>query len=166
MDGAYTVGTLPDGSVAVTRVEAPDASAPSITGCSVSGKVYTDCRIEMRVGVDQLAFRASYDLSTDEVTNAYGAEYAILGACGASSGISRPAGNVARLNVSAQMCALPDAPVVWLQLTVRDGSAHVGWSDGPGGAVSIWNTLVPIGFALTVGVIMLAAIWLRRVSRN
>ncbi len=30
----------------------------------------------------------------------------------------------------------------------------------------LWNTLGTIGIALTVGVIVLAAIWLRRLSRK
>lgn len=132
-DGAYTVGTYPDGSIAVTRVEAPDPNASAlargISGCSVSGKVYTNCKIDMWVGAVQLAFRASYNLSTNQVTNAYGAEYTILGACGASSSITRPASNIARLNVPTQMCVLPYSSVFWLQLTVSGGSARVNWND-------------------------------------
>lgn len=132
-DGAYTVGTYADGSIAVTRVEVPDPAASDrtrgISGCSVSGKVYTNCKIDMWVGLVQLAFRASYNLGTNQVTNAYGAEYTILGACGASSSITRPAGNIARLNVPTQMCALPYSSVFWLQLTVSGGSAQVSWND-------------------------------------
>lgn len=132
-DGAYTVGTYADGSIAVTRVEVPDSSAPGlargISGCSVSGKVYTNCKIDMWVGAVQLAFRASYNLSTNQVTNAYGAEYTVLGACSASSSITRPAGNIARLNVSTQMCVLPYVTVFWLQLTINGGSAQVSWND-------------------------------------
>lgn len=132
-DGAYTVGTYADGSVAVTRVETPDPSgsdrARGISGCSVSGKVYSNCKIDMWVGAVQLAFRATYNLSTNQVTNAYGAEYTVLGACSASSNISRPAGNIARLNVPTQLCVLPYSTVFWLQLTVSGGSARVTWND-------------------------------------
>lgn len=147
-------------------METPDASAESVTGCSVTGNVYSDCKIEMWVGVVRLAFRASYDLSTNQVTNAYGAEYTIFGACGASSDIDRPADNIARLNVSTQICVLPDTSDLWLQLTVRDGSAHVGWSDGQVAAVNLLNTFVALGFALTIGVIVVAAIWVRRMTRK
>ncbi|MGH1524733.1 hypothetical protein ACRAWC_12115 [Leifsonia sp. L25] len=95
----------------------------------MSGKVYSNCKIDMWVGLVQMAFRASYNLGTNQVTNAYGAEYTILTACSASPSLNRPAANIARLNVAAQMCALPYATVFWLQLTVSGGSARVSWND-------------------------------------
>ncbi|WP_171924980.1 hypothetical protein, partial [Ralstonia sp. 3N] len=132
-DGAYTVSTYADGSIAVTRVETPDTSASArargISGCSVSGKVYTNCKIDMWVGVVSMAFRASYNLGTNQITNAYGPEYTIVGACGASPSLGRPAGNIARLNIATQMCVLPYSTLFWLQLTVSGGSARVSWND-------------------------------------
>ncbi|QNE36150.1 hypothetical protein [Leifsonia shinshuensis] len=132
-DGAYTVGTYADGSIAVTRMETPDPTASDrargIGGCSVSGKVYSNCKIDTWVGVVSMAFRASYNLGTNQVTNAYGPEYTIVGACGASPSLSRPAGNMARLNIATQMCVLPYSTVFWLQLTVSGGSARVSWND-------------------------------------
>ncbi|AGW41274.1 hypothetical protein O159_11890 [Leifsonia xyli subsp. cynodontis DSM 46306] len=110
-DGEYTVSTYEDGSIAVTRLETPTAEGPragrGISGCSVSGRTYSNCKIDTWVGVVQLAFRASYNLGTNQVTNAYGYEYTIIGACGASPSLARPAGNIARLSINAQMCAMP-----------------------------------------------------------
>lgn len=132
-DGDYSVSTYADGSIAVTRTEIPDPKvsplARGIGGCSVSGKAYSNCKIDTWVGVVQMAFRASYSLSSNQVTNAYGYEYTIVGACGASPSLSRPAGNIARLNISAQMCVLPYSTAFWLQLTVSGGSARVSWND-------------------------------------
>lgn len=77
----------------------------------------------------RLSFYASYNLGNNTVTNTYGAGWSIGGAC--SVGLiylGRPASNIGRMDVQAQMCGIPYNTTFWLQLTVRNGAASVNWS--------------------------------------
>ncbi|WP_349866769.1 hypothetical protein [Leifsonia sp. WHRI 6310E] len=132
-DGDYTVNTYRDGSISVSRFEIPkvgDAlNKPGISGCSVSGTSRNNCKVDMWVGLVSLSFYASYNLNNNTVTNTYGAGWSIGGACSANLVyLGRPASNIGRMDVSAQMCGIPYSTTFWLQLTVRSGSAAVSWS--------------------------------------
>jgi hypothetical protein len=133
-DGDYTIQTFPDGSIAVTRVEKPvvepegGISTQGISECSGSGSVRTDCKIDTWVGAVALSFRASYNLSTNTVTNVYGGGWSIAAACSAHQKyLGRPASNIGRLEVEATMCVVGYSQVFWLQLTLSGGSASVSW---------------------------------------
>lgn len=133
-DGEYSVSTYADGSIAVTRAELPKASSGGIqprgiTGCTVSGTARNNCRIDMWVGLVAMSFYASYNLGNNTVTNTYGAGWSIGGACGVDLlYLGRPASNIGRMDIKAQMCGLPYSTTFWLQLKVSGGSATVSWT--------------------------------------
>ena len=131
-----TVNHYADGSVGVTRIEIPkvvdpDAISPMSTvhSCSVSGNMRNDCQADMWVGVISMGFRMSYNAATNHVTNVYGADWTIGGACSATQNyLGSPASNVARLEVQATMCGIPYSTLFWLQATVSGGVATESWS--------------------------------------
>ncbi|MFF1573718.1 hypothetical protein ACFVWR_13275 [Leifsonia sp. NPDC058292] len=131
-----TVKHYADGSVAVTRAQVPRVITPgtiqpmdAVHGCTVSGNMRNNCQADMWVGVVSMGFLMSYNASTNTVTNVYGGSWSIGGACGSSQKyLGKPAYNVARLEVSASMCAIPYQTVFWLQATVSGGVANESWS--------------------------------------
>ena len=131
--GDYTVNTYADGSIAVTRAELPTAVAGGlqsrgISGCTVSGTSRSNCKIDMWVGVVAMSFYASYNVGNNTVTNTYGAGWSIGGACGVDLiYLGRPASNIGRMDLKAQMCMIPYSTTFWLQLKVSGGSASVSW---------------------------------------
>jgi hypothetical protein len=129
LDGDYTVNNYADGSIAVTRAEAPNASADGISGCTASGTSRNNCKIDMWVGLVAMSFNASYNLGNNTVTNVYGAGWSIGGACSVDlTYLGRPAANIGRMDLKAQMCGLPYSTTFWLQLKVSGGAASVSWT--------------------------------------
>lgn len=133
-DADYSVNKYHDGSISVTRAELPEKTADGaqsrgISGCTVSGSARNNCKIDMWVGLVAMSFHASYNLGNNTVTNTYGAGWSIGGACGVDLVyLGRPASNVGRMDLKAQMCAIPYSTTFWLQLTVKGGSASVSWT--------------------------------------
>lgn len=131
--GEYTVRTYGDGSIAVTRAEVPSTVAGGvqsrgISGCAVSGTTRNNCKIDMWVGVVAMSFYASYNLGNNTVTNTYGPGWSIGGACGVDLiSLGRPASNIGRMDLKAQMCLIPYSTTFWIQLKVSGGSATVSW---------------------------------------
>jgi hypothetical protein len=131
-----TVKHFADGSVAVNRLQVPRVVAPgtvqpmdAVHGCTVSGSMRNNCQADMWVGVVSMGFLMSYNASTNTVTSVYGGTWSIGGACGTSQKyLGKPAYNIARLEVSASMCAIPYQTVFWLQATVSGGVANESWS--------------------------------------
>lgn len=131
-----TVNHYADGSVAVTRTEIPHAVDPSgispmstVHDCSVSGNMRNNCQADMWVGVISMGFKMSYNAATNHVTNVYGPQWTIGGACSASQTyLSSPASNIARLEVEATLCGIPYSNLFWLQATVSGGVATESWS--------------------------------------
>jgi hypothetical protein len=137
LEGGYlkTVAHYADGSVSVSRVEQPKAKPKGVVGtlsspngCSVSGNMRNDCNVDMWVGVVSMGFKASYNVSTNKVTNVYGAQYTVGGACGVSHTLGRPAGNIGRLDVYASMCVVGYQSSFFLQVTLRNGVATESWN--------------------------------------
>lgn len=132
--GDFTISTFADGSVSVSKIEhATQIVNPwtrGISGCSKSGTQYNNCRVDMWVGLVSLSFYASYNLSTNRVTNGpWGGGYTIGGACSAYiSYIGRPAVNIGQMIVQAQMCGIPYSTWFELRLTVTGGRAVVSWT--------------------------------------
>lgn len=131
-----TVKHYADGSVAVSRLQVPRVVTPgtiqpmdAVHGCTVSGNMRNNCQADMWVGVVSMGFLMSYNASTNTVTSVYGGTWSIGGACGSSQKyLGKPAYNIARLEVSASMCAIPFQTVFWLQATVSGGVANESWS--------------------------------------
>jgi hypothetical protein len=138
LDGDYlkTVAYYQDGSVSVTRLEQPakvqkgtltPMSSPN--GCTVSGSSRLNCNVDMWVGLVSMAFKASYNLSTNTVSSVYGASWTIGGACSTSLiYLGRPASNIGRMDVSAQMCGVPYSTTFFLAVTVKNGVATESWN--------------------------------------
>jgi hypothetical protein len=130
------VSHFADGSVSVSRVEQPVAKPKGVLGtqsspnsCTVSGSVRSNCNVDMWVGVVSMGFKASYNLSTNRVTNVYGAQWTIGGACSSSlRSLNIPTSNVGRMDINAQMCAVPYSTTFFLQVTVSKGVATESWS--------------------------------------
>jgi hypothetical protein len=126
-----TLDTYPDGSIAVVSVQSPSTGAVrplGVSGCARSGSSYSNCKVDMWVGLVSMSFMASYNTSTNSVTNAYGPSATILGACGVEKRVYRPARDIGRLDVQAQMCVIPHSKTFWLQLRVSGGKPTVSWS--------------------------------------
>lgn len=132
-DGDYTVSTFMDGSISVVRIESPvdvgagEIQPMGISGCSVSGNVHSNCKIDMWVGVVSMSFYATYNLGNNTVTNAYGGGWTIGGACSSSGTLTRPVSNIALMTVQAQMCVVGYTTWFELRLTISGGSAKVSW---------------------------------------
>jgi len=121
-----------DGSVSVTRIE--QAKKPGVStrssprGCTVSGSNRNNCTVDTWVGLIRLSFKASYNVSTNTVTNVYGAGWQIGGACSASLVyLGKPAKNIGRMDVNAQMCGVPYNSTFFLAVTLKRGVATKSW---------------------------------------
>lgn len=122
-----------DGSVSVTRLE--QAKKPSLStksspnGCTVSGSNRNNCTVDMWVGVVSMSFKASYNVSTNTVTSVYGAGWQIGGACSANLVyLGKPAKNIGRMDVNAQMCGVPYNSTFFLAVTLKGGVATESWN--------------------------------------
>ena len=132
-DGSYTISTYEDGSIQVTRVEHATPESPlsrGISGCSVSGKQYNGCKIDMWVGAVAMSFYTSYNLGTNTVTSSpWGAGWSLWPDCGSSvTYLGKPTSNRAQLNLKATMCATLFTTNFELRLTVSGGKPVVSWA--------------------------------------
>lgn len=94
----------------------------------MSGSNRHNCTVDTWVGLIRLSFKASYNVSTNTVTNVYGAGWQIGGACSASLVyLGKPAKNIGRMDVSAQMCGVPYNSTFFLAVTLKRGVATKSW---------------------------------------
>jgi hypothetical protein len=131
-DGDYTISTYEDGSVSVVRIggDVANGKTRGINECSVNGSARNGCKIDTWVGLVQMSFYTSYNLSTNRVTaDPWGPAWTIGGACGSSLNyLGRPLANRAQMLVNAQMCGVAYNTTFELRLTVAGGAATVSWS--------------------------------------
>ncbi|MDO9395646.1 MAG: hypothetical protein Q7T71_03780 [Herbiconiux sp.] len=74
-----------------------------------------------------MSFRADYNLASgnNRVTNQWGASWTIAGACSTNKNyFGRPNAHTARLEVQAQMCAVPYTTTFYLELSVSGNRAY------------------------------------------
>lgn len=125
-----------DGSVAVQRLEIPkkeakpgDISVMSAPhSCTSSGYWRYGCTVDTWVGAVSLAFSASYNVNTTQVSSVWGGRWSIVGACSAKQTyLGRPAYNIGQLNVQAQMCGVGYNTVFYLRLTVYRNNPVESW---------------------------------------
>lgn len=126
------VSRYADGSISVTRLEQAKKPSLSITsspnGCTVSGSNRNNCTVDMWVGLISMSFKTSYNVSTNTVTNVYGAGWQIGGACSANLVyLGKPAKNIGRMDVNAQMCGVPYNSTFFLAVTLKGGVATESW---------------------------------------
>ncbi|TDX79008.1 hypothetical protein EDF35_2233 [Rathayibacter sp. PhB151] len=131
-DGEYTISTYEDGSISVVRIgaDAVSAEARGITQCSVRGPERNGCKIDTWVGVVQMSFYTSFNLSSNTVTaDPWGPAWTIGGACSSTmTYLGRPLANRAQMNINAQMCIIGYTTTFELRLTVSGGVATVSWN--------------------------------------
>jgi hypothetical protein len=131
-----TVSHYADGSVSVSRMEQPRmlpkgsvGTQSSPNGCTVSGNMRNNCNVDTWVGVIQMSFKASYNVSTNRVTNVYGGGWQIGGACSVTQTyLGIPASNIGRMDLSAQMCVVGYSSAFFLQVTLKNGVATESWN--------------------------------------
>jgi hypothetical protein len=138
LKGGYskTVAHYADGSVSVSQIEQPRvvpkgqvSTQSSPNGCTVSGNVRSNCNVDMWVGVVQLAFKATYNVATNKVTNVWGPGHNIVGACSVTQTyLGIPVANVGRYDVSASMCFPNMTTSFFLQVTLKNGVATESWN--------------------------------------
>ncbi|HEY1529476.1 MAG TPA: hypothetical protein VGF80_01540 [Galbitalea sp.] len=135
-DGTYTVKTYEDGSISVVRIENPTvgalspavASPDAITGCTNNSGAHTGCKIDMWVGTVALDFYANFNTNNNTVTKVYSPGWSIAGSCSTSLiDLIRPAANIGREDVSAQMCVVGYSTTFFLQLKVSGGVPTESW---------------------------------------
>jgi|GEM_PF-2908218 len=127
------VARYADGSVSVSRIEipVPDSGVSTYSSphsCTASGSWRNNCTVDMWVGAVSMSFKASYNVSTNQVSSVYGAGWTVGGACSTSLVyLGAPAWNIGRMDLNAQMCGAPYNTTFFLQVTVSGGVATESW---------------------------------------